>query len=64
MPSVEIEAIDEYPENISSGLKDNFQQLSQDKTAGLAQNLVLKKQTRIMLTANIDISNRLMLMVS
>ena len=59
LPSVEIEAIDEYPENISSGLKNNFQQLSQDKTAGLAQNVVLKKQARIMLTANIDISDRL-----
>ena len=59
MPSAEIEAIDEYPENISSGLKNNFQQLSQDKTAGLAQNLVFKKKARIMLTANIDISDRL-----
>ena len=59
LPSVEIEAIDEYPENISSGLKNNFQQLSQDKTAGLAQNLFLKKQARIMLTANIDISDTL-----
>ena len=59
LPSVEIEAIDEYPENISSGFKNNFQQLPQDKTAGLTQNLVLKKQARIMLTANIDISDRL-----
>ena len=33
--------------------------MSQDKTAGLAQNLVLKQQARIMLTANIDISDRL-----
>ena len=40
-------------------IKNNFKQLSQDKTAGLAYNFLIKKQARGMLTPNIDISDRL-----
>ena len=41
-------------------IKNNFKQLSQDKTAGLKYNFLIKKQARGMLTPNIDISDRLL----
>ena len=34
-------------------------QLRQDKTAGLAYNFSIKKQARVMLTSNVDISDGL-----
>lgn len=43
--------MNDYAENIHWELKNNFKQLSQDKTAGLAHNLLIKKkQARVMLT--------------
>ena len=58
-PQIEMEAIDDYPENISWDLKSTFKQLGSDKTGGLAQTLELKKEARVMVTTNIDISDRL-----
>lgn len=56
---LEIKVIDHYPESISSGLTNSFQELAQDKNADLAQTLVVKKRTRVILIADIDASVRI-----
>lgn len=55
---LEIKVIDHYPESISSGLTNSFQELAQDKNADLAQTLVVKKRTRVILITDIDASVR------
>ena len=56
---LEIKVIDHYPESISSGLTNSFQELAQDKNADLAQILVVKKRTRVILITDIDASVRI-----
>lgn len=56
---LEIKVIDHYPESISSGLTNSFQELAQDKNADLAQTLVIKKRTRVILITDIDASVRI-----
>lgn len=56
---LEIKVIDHYPESISSGLTNSFQELAQDKNADLAQTLVVKKRTRVILITDIDASVRI-----
>ena len=56
---LEIKVIDHYPESISSGLTNSFQELAQDKNADLAQTLVVKKWTRVILITDIDASVRI-----
>lgn len=56
---LEIKVIDHYPESISSGLTNSFQELAQDKNADLAQTLVVKKRTRVILITDIDTSVRI-----
>ena len=55
----DIKVIDHYPESISSGLTNSFQELAQDKNADLAQTLVVKKRTRVILITDIDASVRI-----
>lgn len=56
---LEIKVIDHYPESILSGLTNSFQELAQDKNADLAQTLVVKKRTRVILITDIDASVRI-----
>ena len=56
---LEIKVIDHYPESISSGLTNSFQEIAQDKNADLAQTLVVKKRTRVILITAIDASVRI-----
>lgn len=56
---LEIKVIDHYPESISSGLTNSFQELAQDKNADLTQTLVVKKRTRVILITDIDASVRI-----
>ena len=56
---LEIKVIDHYLESISSGLTNSFQELAQDKNADLAQTLVVKKRTRVILITDIDASVRI-----
>ena len=56
---LEIKVIDHYPESISLGLTNSFQELAQDKNADLAQTLVVKKRTRVILITDIDASVRI-----
>lgn len=56
---VEIKVIDHYPESISSGLTNSFQELAQDKNADLVQTLVVKKRKRVILITDIDASVRI-----
>ena len=56
---LEIKVIDHYPESILSGLTNSFQELAQDKNADLAQTLVVKKRTRVILITDIDTSVRI-----
>lgn len=56
---LEIKVIDQYPESISSGLTNSFQELAQDKNADLVQTLVVKKRKRVILITDIDASVRI-----
>ena len=56
---LEIKVIDHYPESISSGLTNSFQELAQDKNADLVQTLVVKKWKRVILITDIDASVRI-----
>lgn len=56
---LEIKVIDHYPESISSGLTNSFQELAQDKNADLVQTLVVKKRKRVILITDIDASVRI-----
>ena len=52
-------AIDKIPEVTPSALIESLNAKSQSSTGGLAQCLHLKKAARVMLTVNIDVSDRL-----
>ena len=54
-----IEAVDKVPENIPASLLHNLNNKSQMETGGLAQKLLLKLHAKVMLTSNIDVSDRL-----
>ena len=56
---LEIGAIDTFPARIPPDIIKNFQACASSKTGGLALNLRIKKDARIMLTSNIDIADRL-----
>ena len=52
-------ATDKIPEVTPSALIESLNAKSQSSTGGLAQCLHLKKAARVMLTVNIDVSDRL-----
>ncbi|XP_057316850.1 uncharacterized protein LOC130657876 [Hydractinia symbiolongicarpus] len=56
---INIEAIDKIPENIPVQLVQNFNSRTQMETGGLARNLLLKLHAKVMLTSNIDVSDKL-----
>lgn len=56
---INIEAVDKIPENIPAAHIRNIYNRSQMETGGLAQNLIIKLQAKVMLTSNIDISDKL-----
>ena len=56
---VQIEAIDELPKDVSSARIDARRNAKQSETGGLARILEIKLNARVMLTANIDILDRL-----
>ena len=58
-PLFEIMAIDKFPAHIPPHIIKSFQACTQSKKGGLALNLIIKKDARIMLTSNIDIADRL-----
>ena len=55
----EILSIDKIPENISSSLIDSVYNRSQMETGGLAEKLKLKINAKVMITCNIDVSDKL-----
>ena len=56
---LEIFAIDKIPEGTPSALIENLNAKSQSSTGDLARCLLLKEGARVMLTVNIDLSDRL-----
>ena len=58
-PLLEIMAIDKFPAVVPPDLLKKFQECTQNKTGGLAMNLRIKKDARVMLTSNLDIRDRL-----
>ena len=54
-----IPAIDEIPKNVTDRLVQEAQNRKQSETGGLALNLTLKLGAKVMLTVNIDISDKL-----
>ena len=54
-----IQAIDEIPKNVAQRVVQEAQNRKQSETGGLASNLTLKLGAKIMLTINIDISDKL-----
>jgi len=59
LPEINIEAVDKIPKNIPASQIRNLYNRSQMETGGLAQNLILKLQAKVMLTSNIDVSDKL-----
>ena len=57
--SILINAIDELPKNVSHKLIELAQNRKQTETGGLANKLTLKMGAKVMLTVNIDISDKL-----
>ena len=58
-PQRSIFAIDEYPDGISQKMIGNIKDKKLSDTGGLPYNLILKIGARVMLTANIDLDDRL-----
>ena len=54
-----IQAIDEISKNVAQRVVQEAQNLEQSETGGLALNLTLKLSAKVMLTVNIDISDKL-----
>ena len=54
-----ISAIDKMPGNISDAILEKIYSLSQIKTGDLAHKLTIKLQAKVMLTSNIDVSDKL-----
>ena len=54
-----ISAVDKMPDNISDTILEKMHSLSQMKTGGLVHKLTIKLQAKVMLTSNIDISDKL-----
>ena len=54
-----ISAVDKMPGNISEAILEKIYSLSQMKTGGLAHKLTIKLQAKIILTSNIDVSDKL-----
>ncbi|XP_057290232.1 uncharacterized protein LOC130612916 [Hydractinia symbiolongicarpus] len=59
LDEINIEAIDKIPENNPVSMVQKLYSRSQMETGGLAQNLLLKLNALVMLTTNIDISEKL-----
>ena len=47
------------PDNVSDAILEKIYSLSQMKTAGLAHKLTRKLQAKVILTSNIDFSDKL-----
>ena len=58
-PLISIDAIDQVPKGVPKHVYSKILMLSQSKTGGLSFNLTFKKGARVMLTSNIDISEKL-----
>ena len=58
-PAFEINAIDKIPPNISNSALHNLYARSQMNTGGLAHKLTLKCDAKVMLTSNLDLSDKL-----
>ena len=58
-PSVELKAIDQVPKCVSNSNYDNLLSKSQSQTSGLAFQLFIKIGARVILTSNIDVSDKL-----
>ena len=56
-----IPAIDEIPKNVTQRLVEDAQNRKQSETGGFALNLALKIGAKVMLTVNIDISDKLII---
>ena len=54
-----ISAVDKMPYNISDAILEKIYSLSQMKTGGLAHKLTIKLQAKVILTSNIDVSDKL-----
>ena len=54
-----ISAIDALPKNMSQNVIEKVLNRNQSETGGLARNLEVKVNARVMLTVNIDIADRL-----
>ena len=54
-----ISAVDKMPGNISDAILEKIYSLSQMKTGGLAHKLTIKLQAKMILTSNIDVSDKL-----
>ena len=52
-------AIDKMPDSIYDAILEKIYSLSQMKTGGLAHKLTIKLQAKVMLTSNIDVSDKL-----
>ena len=51
-------AVEKMPDNISDAILEKICSLSQMKTGGLALKLTIKLQAKVMLTSNIDVSDK------
>ena len=58
-PLITIDAIDQVPKEVPSHVYNKIQNLNQSRTGGLAFQLSLKISARVMLTSNVDISDKL-----
>ena len=58
-PLISIDAIDQVPKGVPKHVYSTILMLSQSKTGGLSFNLTFKTGARVMLTSNIDISEKL-----
>ena len=58
-PFFSINAIDEYPKNVSQSAITGILKRNQSETGGLASKVDLKKEARVMLTTNVCVDDRL-----
>ena len=56
---ITINALDTYPKNVAKSSIDKVLDRSQMETGGLAQTLCIKIGGRVMITANVDVSDKL-----
>jgi len=59
LPEYTLNAVDQYPQNVSEQDINRVVSRSRSETGGLDSRIVLKETARVMLTTNIDIADRL-----